>query len=92
MPPSYRGEGQPALTEGQLAGVAWSEEAPSYRGQPTTSPAPQQPGGLLAGLQRLLSVLDAPVTPPYRLFHSTRAPKRARSITKNERPQKPKTP
>lgn len=93
-PPSYRGEGQPTLAEGRFVGLAWSEAPPEYRGQEAPSHASPS-GGLLAGLQRLLGVAEAPAVPAYRQEGSAaRESPRARRITKNERPkarQKPPT-
>ena len=86
--PSYRGKGQPALSEGRIVGWLWTEAPPVYLGMRGDTPAPPPPsgGGLLSGLQRLLGVLEESTAPKYRQApQSGSDPKRSR--LKGERPR-----
>ena len=89
--PSYRGRGQPALSEGRIVGWLWSEPPPVYLGTSGDTPAPPPPptsgGGLLSGLQRLLGVSEESMAPKYRQAPTGSEPKRSRLKGERARPR-----
>ena len=88
--PSYRGKGQPALSEGRIVGWLWSEAPPVYlgmRGDTQAPPPPTSSGGLLSGLQRLLGVSEESTAPKYRQAPTGSEPKRPRLKGERARPR-----